>query len=301
MKNETSAQSTGIIFAVIGVILFSVKAILVKLAYQYPVSSEHLLLFRMLFALPFYLAIALWNKPDSTKKITRADYIWVIVFGFTGYYLASYFDFLGLQYIKAGLERIILFIYPTLVLILSALFLKKRITQQQMLAIVITYIGVCITFWADLEIKNNDNQILGAGLIFLAAFTYAVYITGSGWLIPKLGVIQFTSYAMIVAALTIISQYLLLDRGDIFSYPLPVYLYGFAMAIFATILPSYLVSAAIARIGASNFSIIGSLGPISTIILAYFFLNEKFTSLQMVGSLIVILGIYIVTHKKNKS
>ena len=298
MQNQ-KFLSSGLLFAIAGVTLFSVKAILVKLAYRYSVSSEHLLLFRMLFALPFYLLIAWLKPPVNAKEIRKIDYLWVMLFGFMGYYLASYFDFLGLVHIKAGLERIILFIYPTLVLILSAIFLRKTITQRQIIAILITYLGVIITFWADLEVGSGENQILGGSLILLAALTYAIYITGSGWLIPKLGVITFTSYAMIVAAACIILQYLVFDRGDIFHYQTPVYLYGMAMAVFATIIPSYLVSAAIDRMGASNFSIVASLGPISTIVLAFFFLGESFSSLQILGSIIVISGIYVVTKKKD--
>ncbi|WP_109437609.1 DMT family transporter [Aquimarina sp. AU119] len=298
MQN-TKLSSYGIVLAVVGIVLFSAKAVLVKLAYKYEISSEHLLLFRMVFSLPVYLVITFFNKPVQKEKIKIKDYSWIVFFGFVGYYLASYFDFLGLQFIKAGLERIILFLYPTLVIIISRVFLKNIITRQQLAAILITYIGVIITFWGELQMETETNNItLGAMLIFLSALTYATYLVGSGWLIPKFGVITFTSYAMIISSLCIIIQYLVFDRGDIMNYPLELYLICIAMAIFSTIIPSYLVSAAIAKLGASNFSIIASLGPVSTIVLAYFFLGENLSLIQIVGALIVIFGVYVISKQK---
>ncbi|WP_299252153.1 DMT family transporter [uncultured Aquimarina sp.] len=292
--------SLGIILAVIGVVLFSAKAVMVKMAYKYHISSEHLLLFRMAFSLPFYFVIATLNKPSNPEKIRKVDYLWIIFFGFVGYYLASYFDFLGLQYIKAGLERIILFVYPTLVIVISRIFLKNKITKQQLVAIIITYIGVVITFWQELQL-DTSNLISGVSLIFLSALTYATYLVGSGWLIPKFGAIAFTSYAMIVSSLCIIFQYVVFDRGNLLSYSSEVYVLGILMAFFSTIIPSYLISYAIAKLGASNVAIIGSLGPISTIILAFFFLGESLSLIQIIGAGIVILGIYSITKKSKKT
>ncbi|MBW1297208.1 DMT family transporter [Aquimarina litoralis] len=292
--------SIGVVLAIVGVILFSAKAVMVKMAYKYHISSEHLLLFRMSFSVPVYFAIAMLTKPANPEAIKKSDYLWILFFGFVGYYLASYFDFLGLQYIKAGLERIILFVYPTLVLIISRIFLKKRITKKQLIAICITYVGVVITFWQELQL-DTPNLISGVSLIFLSALTYAIYLVGSGWLIPKFGVVVFTSYAMIVSSLCIIIQYILLDRGDLTNYAPEVYVLGILMAFFATIVPSYLISSAIARLGASNVAIIGSLGPVSTILLAFFILDENLSTLQIIGAGIVIFGIYITTKKSKKS
>ncbi|WP_062058555.1 DMT family transporter [Aquimarina longa] len=296
---KTKLSSYGIILAITGIVLFSAKAVLVKLAYRFDISSEHLLLFRMLFSLPVYSVLAVLNKPLNKEKIKKNDYLWIFFFGFIGYYLASYFDFLGLQYIKAGLERIILFIYPTLVIIISKLFLKKVITNQQLVAILITYVGVVVTFWGEFQVETS-NIALGVFLIFLSALTYAIYLVGSGWLLPKFGVVAFTSYAMIVSSGCIIIQYLIFDRQDIMGYPLELYLICIVMSIFSTIIPSYLVSAAISKLGASDFSIIASLGPVSTIILAYFFLGENLSLTQGVGAIIVIFGVYIVSKKKKK-
>jgi drug/metabolite transporter (DMT)-like permease len=292
--------TSGVFIAIVGIVLFSAKAIMVKLAYKYDVTSLHLLLFRMLFSLPIYIAFAFYYSPQHPKDIKQKDYLWIVFFGFIGYYLASYFDFTGLKYIKAGLERIILFVYPTLVLLISRVFLKKRITQQQVIAILITYFGVLIAFWGELQFQS-DHIVLGGFLIFLSALTYASYLVGSGWLIPKFGVVVFTSYAMIVSSVCVVVHYLMTDRCDVLNYPKEVYVLGVLMAVFSTIIPSFLVSLAIKKLGANNFSIIGSVGPISTISLAYLFLDERLSILQFIGAAIVILGIGYISLNKQKN
>jgi drug/metabolite transporter (DMT)-like permease len=291
--------TSGVFIAIVGIVLFSTKAIMVKMAYVYDVSSIHLLLFRMLFSLPFYIGITIYFKPEHPEKIVKDDYLWIIFFGFIGYYLASYFDFIGLQYIKAGLERIILFIYPTLVILIGRVFLKEKITSRQIIAILITYFGVVISFWGEIQIEN-DALVLGGFFIFLSALTYASYIVGSGWLIPKFGVIVFTAYAMIISSLCVFFHYLIVDRGELLHYQKEVYLLGLLMAIISTIIPSFLVSLAIKKLGASNFSIIGSIGPISTIILAYILHNERLSILQIIGAIVVIIGIRVVSKSKSK-
>lgn len=273
---------------------------MVKLAYTYHIDHLTLLLFRMVFAFPFYVVIALYTKTKDPKQIEVKDYLWLFLFGFLGYYLASLFDFMGLQYLKAGLERIILFIYPTLVVLLSWLFFKKKLTRNQFLAILITYVGVLITFWDEIGV-SGDTVYWGGFLIFLSALTYAAYLVGSGWLIPKFGVLRFTSYAMIISTLCIVIHYAAVSDFDLFNYPKEVYYLGLVMAVFSTVLPSFLVSEAIHRLGASTFSIFGSLGPISTIILAFFFLDERITYLQIFGMLIVITGVTLVSRKRSTS
>lgn len=280
--------------------MFSSKAVMVKMAYQYNVSSIHLLLFRMLFSLPFYIIILLLdNRKREVKVILKnKDYLWLFFFGFIGYYLASYFDFLGLQYIEASLERIILFVYPTLVLLINRLFFKEKVTKHQVWAILLTYIGVVLAFGSGSQVFDY-TLLLGGVLVFLSALTYASYLVGSGWLIPRFGVKTFTSYAMIVSTICVVIHYLLVDRTSIFIYPKEVYYLGFLMAIIATLIPSFLVSYAIQKIGASNFSILGSIGPFSTIVLAIIFLNESMSFWQFIGAIIVVVGVRMVV-KKNK-
>lgn len=299
MLKNASSTSIGILFAILGIVLFSAKAVLVKLAYQYHVDYLTLLLFRMTFSVPFYIAIAFWKKPKARSNLRVADWAWLFFFGCIGYYLASLFDFMGLQYLKAGLERIILFIYPTIVVLLSWIFFKTKLTRNQLIAIIVTYIGVIVAFWQEIGLKG-DSVILGGLFIFLSAVTYASYLVGSGWLIPKFGMIQFTSYAMIVSTIVVCIHFSFQGNYDVFHYPKEVYFLGLAMAIFSTLIPSFLVSAAIERLGASTFSIFGSLGPISTILLAFVFLDERITILQIVGMFIVIIGVTFISLKKNR-
>jgi drug/metabolite transporter (DMT)-like permease len=238
-------NSISIILAVFGVVLFSAKAVIVKLAYEYDdIDAISLLLLRMTFALPFYLIIALIKKPSHLDSIDKKDYLWLVLFGILGYYLASYFDFLGLEFIKASLERIILFIYPTLVLIISRLFHKKEITRNQIAAILISYLGIIITFWHEISMTGG-NAVLGGVLIFFSALTYASYLVGSGWLIPKFGATTFTSYAMIISCIAVFVHYSLIEHVDILSFSNEVYGLSLAMALLSTVIPSYLVSAAI--------------------------------------------------------
>ncbi|TYA71535.1 DMT family transporter [Seonamhaeicola marinus] len=301
MQKSTKKFVYGVLLGVLGIVLFSSKAVMVKLAYNYQVDTISILLLRMVFSFPFYVVIALlYRNKGSIASISRKDYYWVVIFGIVGYYLASYFDFEGLNYLKASLERIILFIYPTVVLLLNKIFLKKPISKIQAGAIILTYLGIVIAFGTEVSISGSDTY-LGGFFIVLSAITYASYLVGSGWLIPKFGVVKFTSYAMLVSCLAVFVHYGLTYSGDIFSLPWQVYALGFLIAIFATVIPSYLVSASIKMINSSNFAVLAGLGPISTIILAAIFLNEKLTYLQLLGALVVIIGILIVSIKSNKS
>ena len=291
----------GVLIGLLGIVLFSSKAVMVKLAYQYQVDAISILFLRMLFSFPFYLIIAFWNRNKTAETALEIkDYYWLVFFGVVGYYLSSYFDFVGLQYIKASLERIILFLYPTIIIIFNRLFLKKAITSKQLLAIGITYIGVVITFWGEVVVSGS-HVYLGGFLILLCAITYAAYLVGSGWLIPKFGVIKFTSYAMIISCICVFIHYLIMNDTNIFNFTWEVYLLGFLIAIFATVIPSFLVSISIKMIDSSNFAIVAGAGPISTIILAGIFLGEQLTWVQLFGALVVIFGILLVSLKKVKN
>lgn len=291
---------SGVLLGILGIVLFSSKAVMVKLAYQYQVDALSILLLRMLFACPFYVVIAiLYRKKDTNLELVKKDYAWVFFFGFIGYYLASYFDFVGLTYIKASLERIILFLYPTIVVLLNRVVFKKVITLVQASAILLTYLGIIIAFWDEVVISGS-NTYLGGFFIVLSAITYASYLVGSGWLIPKFGVIKFTAYAMIVSCFCVFVHYSIVSDANIFGHPWQVYVFGFLIAVFATVIPSFLVSESIKRIHSSNFAIIAGVGPISTIILAAIFLDEMLTLLQLFGAFVVIIGILIVSLKKSK-
>ncbi|WP_179006866.1 DMT family transporter [Winogradskyella forsetii] len=288
----------GILIGILGIVLFSSKAVMVKLAYRYNIDALSILLLRMLFAFPFYMAIAYFYRNEKKDTTNRKDYLWLVFFGFVGYYLASYFDFVGLTYIKASLERIILFIYPTIVLVFNKWFLKKAITKVQKLAILITYIGIVMTFGSEVSITGND-AFLGGFFVLLSAITYASYLVGSGWLIPKFGVMRFTAYAMLVSCVCVFVHFGMVSKTDIFNFPWQVYMLGLAIAIFATVIPSFLVSISIKLINSSNFAVVAGIGPISTIVLAVIFLNESLTMLQIIGTLIVISGILLVSKSRN--
>ncbi len=295
-----SRKNLGILYGLLGVVLFSSKAVLVKLAYAHGADTLDLLLLRMLFSFPFYVAILIVvTKKNPGNKPSKKDFAWLVVFGFLGYYLASYFDLLGLNHIKAGLERIVLFVYPTFVVLLNWMFFKQRIDRVLVLAIAITYLGVLVTFWDALD-TSGERVTLGVVLVLLSALTYASYIVGSGWLIPKFGVLKFTCCAMIVSTVCVVAHYLVRGNWQGFDYPLAVYLYGLAMALLATLLPSFLVSASIERLGASNFSILGSLGPVSTIGLAFVFLGENLSFWQLFGMLMVVFGVSYLSVKLKK-
>ncbi|MEO0571118.1 MAG: DMT family transporter [Bacteroidota bacterium] len=296
MSVKNQYRSLGILLGILGVVLFSTKAVLVKLAYRYDIDTLELLLFRMLFSVPFYLIILLFIQGKKKQVPTRKDLLWIILFGFLGYYMASYFDFLGLNYIKAGLERIILFVYPTIVVILGYIFFRDRISKTQAVAIGITYVGVLITFWSEVDFSGTKT-LWGGFLVLLSAITYASYLVGSGWLIPKYGVLRFTCYAMLVSTVCVIIHYSVKGDWKLGDFLPQVYMYSVLMAIISTLIPSFLVSESIKRLGASNFSILGSLGPVSTIILAYIFLGEQLTYTQLLGMFVVIGGVTYLSLK----
>lgn len=297
---STKSFVLGVILGLIGILLFSSKAVMVKLAYQYHVDAVSILMFRMLFSFPFYLVIAiLYRNKNNAVELVRKDYIWLVFFGIVGYYLSSYFDFVGLIYIKASLERIILFIYPTIVILFNKLFLKQSVSKDQIFAIILTYVGIIIAFGHEVTISGHDAY-LGGFFILLCAITYAAYLSGSGWLIPKFGVIKFTAYVMVVSCLCVFLHYAIINKIDLLHYPREVYMLGFLIAIFATVIPSFLVSWSIKLISSSNFAVIAAVGPISTIILAAIFLNEQLTLIQLLGAFAVIIGISLVSLKKIK-
>ncbi|MGV3503048.1 MAG: DMT family transporter [Adhaeribacter sp.] len=295
-------QVMGALLIFLSAVCFSSKAVIVKLAYHYPVDAVSLLTLRMFFSVPVFVLTGYFSrrKNPAPAVLTRRDYCWLVIMGLVGYYLSSLFDFLGLQYITAGLERLILFIYPTLVVLLSALFLGKPITRSQVLALVLTYAGVLLVLLGDVHVESRANMLKGGLLVFISAFTYATYLMGSGQLIPRFGTVRFTSYAMTLAALGVFGHYLAAGEQSLLQLPLPVYGYAFLMAMVATVAPAYLLSAGIERVGAGNASIIASIGPISTIFLAYIFLGERVSLVQLLGTGIVLAGILLITLRKQQ-
>jgi drug/metabolite transporter (DMT)-like permease len=294
---------SGIIICLLGAICFSSKAIFVKAAYRdTPVDAVTLLALRMLFSLPFFILSAyISSSKTSNVKFTPKQWLGVAVVGCLGYYVSSLLDFLGLQYISAGIERLVLFIYPTLVLLMSAFWFKVKIKPQQLLALIITYAGLCIAFWGEINTTVNASDFYkGSILIFICAITYAMYIVGSGRLIPSLGAAKFNSYAMSFAGIAVLIHFSISNSNSLLHLPTTVYVYSFLMAVLATVIPSYLVAEGIKRIGSDNAAIVGSIGPVSTILQAYFILDEPIRALQVAGTVFILIGILMITRKSKK-
>lgn len=286
-----------------GALCFSAKAVFVKLAYQFGVDSISLLALRMVFSLPLFLILAWWSlrkKQSAYTAPTRREWIYIALLGVMGYYLASMLDFLGLQYIGASLERLILFVYPTMVLLISAVLFKQAIHQDQYIALVLTYVGVALAFIGGIKFNDRQDLFLGSGLIFLSAFVYACYLIGSGRLLPKVGTLRFTSYAMISASVGVLIHHGLLYQWRLFHFAPEVYQLSIVMAVLSTVLPAFMISEGIRLIGAGNAAIIGSVGPISTIVLAYIFLGERLGLWQWVGAALVITGVLWISLRKLK-
>jgi drug/metabolite transporter (DMT)-like permease len=297
----------GVIFALLASIGFSAKSIFIKLAYIDQVDAITLLALRMAFAVPFFVAVAIWLQWRSALPLNRQDWIAVLVLGLLGYYLSSYLDFLGLLYITAGLERLILFIYPTLTVILSALIYKRAIGRKVILAMVLSYAGIVLVFLHDVNAGQSTTGIsqaevlLGAGLVFASALTYASYLVGAGHAITRMGATRFTAYASIVASVASLLQFAVTRPFSALDLPVRVYGLSIAMAIFSTVLPLFLLSYAIRRIGSSSTSLIGSAGPIVTIALAFVFLGEAISSLQVAGTVLVLAGVITISLNTTKA
>ncbi len=291
---QASRFTSGLLLAAAGAIAFSGKAIIVKLAYQYGVDSITLLMFRMLFAMPFFLLLAWWAGRGQAP-LTRRDVWGVLGLGFSGYYLSSYLDFLGLQYISASFERLILYLNPTLVLILGWVLYKREITYRQGVAMAVSYSGVLLVFGHEISLVG-DNVFLGATLVFLSAVTYAIYLSYSGQLVQRLGSLRLAGLATTVACFFCILQFVLLKPISALYVPSEVIGLSILNATACTVLPVLMIMMAIERIGAGLTSQVGMIGPMSTLTMGVFFLNEPFTIWILAGTALVLGGVFWVTQ-----
>jgi drug/metabolite transporter (DMT)-like permease len=299
--NQMSSRTRfllGVFILIIANVGFSSKAVIIKLMYIYHVDTISVIALRMLFSLPFYLIIAIFlTKRELNVRLTQREWLMISGLGILSYYISSMLDFLGLQYITAGVERLILFTYPTMVLVLSAFFFKRKITPPQYIALVLTYIGVIVVFVAEKGIGDQKDLIKGGLLVFACAFTYSLYVIGTGELVQRIGSAKFTCYAMIAATVPVLIQSLVYNNMAIFNYPTEVYWLTGWLVIIATVIPTFLIVEGIRIVGAGNSSIIGFTGPVATIFLANFYLAEKITFLQLLGTSIVLSGVFLITWK----
>jgi drug/metabolite transporter (DMT)-like permease len=311
-KSEAATKQklllSGFLISFAGAILFSTKAIIVKKAFQVTSADAlTLLTLRMLFSLPFYLLAAYWGgRKEGNVRMSRREWLYVIVLGLLGYYFSSYFDFVGLQYVSAGLERLILFLYPSFAVLINSIAFRQEIGKAQRWALLLIYTGIGIAYFGELKVDSgNPHFILGSLLIFLCAITYAFYLAGSGRMIPLLGAAKFTTYSMLVATAAILLHFVV---GNLLcgNYRLIIagnnglWGYGILLALVATVIPSFMLSAGMKRIGANNAAIVTSIGPVSTILQAHFILGDKIVAGQVLGTALVIIGVLLIGWKSRK-
>jgi drug/metabolite transporter (DMT)-like permease len=290
---ERSTRLSGALLVATGAIAFSGKAVIIKLAYRYGVDALTLLALRMLLSAPFFALLGWWAARGAAPVAPR-DRLTLALMGFVGYYLASYFDFLGLQYVTAALERLLLFMHPTFVVLISAAFFGRRITGRDLVAIGTCYAGIFLVFFNDLHTQPG-NVLLGSAWVLLSALLYATYLVGSGRLVGRVGSMRFASYAGLVSSGAVVAHFIVMrDVTVILHQAAPVYWLSLLMALASTVLPIVLTSEGIRRMGASHASIIGSVGPISTIALGAIFLGEPVTAVQISGALLVLAGVLVL-------
>jgi drug/metabolite transporter (DMT)-like permease len=289
---STATRRRGLLLASLGAIAFSGKAIIVKLAYRYGVDAVTLIMYRMLFALPMFLILTWWagqGKPPLTWRDARA----VLGLGFCGYYLASFLDFAGLRYISASLERLILYLNPTLVLGLGVFLFQRRVTRRQILALAVSYVGVLCVFGKEVTLQGA-NVPLGATLVFGSAVSYAVYLAYSGEEVKRLGALRLTGWASTVACIICIAQFFVLRPWSAMAVAPQVLWLSALNATVCTFAPVLMVMMAIERIGASLTAQTGTIGPLSTILLAVVLLGEPFTPWVAAGTVLVLAGIWLL-------
>jgi drug/metabolite transporter (DMT)-like permease len=301
-----SHRAWGLVFALGGVVGFSFRPVLVKLCYAaYPASPVTLLFLRMTLALPVFILVAwLLSRQESSKSAPLAPRDWAQVagLGFVGYYMASFLDFLGLQYVGAGIGRLISFLYPTMVVLLSLLFLKKQPTPREIAALVISYVGIALVVSGQVTGTPGDRLFVFGVLLCLAnALSYAVYLVAGSQLTRRIGSMRFTAYTMIAATVPAIVQFIVIEPFEALQLPGQVWGYVLVMVVFATIVPVFLAAEALKRIGANQFALLGGVSPVVTVFAAAVGLEEPVTLLQVAGSILVISGVILVTLKPKNS
>ncbi|MGL4768367.1 MAG: DMT family transporter [Formosimonas sp.] len=287
-------RRTALTWAIVGAICFSGKAILAKFMYRDGAQALDVLALRMLLSWPFFIGLGWWAWRTQPYRMTRRDYGMVFVVGSAGYYLASLFDFMGVAYISVGLERLILFLTPSIVLIMSRFVLKKPIDGKQWLAMGVAYAGIALVFWHEVGF-GGSNVPLGSFLVFASAVSYASYLLMTGELVKRLGTLRLLAYAMAVSTFLSVAHYALArDFNELWAQQPSVYGYSVINALVCTVAPVLLTMLAVARLGSSIVSQVSMVGPIATVGMGAVFLNEPITLVQIAGTALVMLGIFLV-------
>ncbi len=293
----SSPAWSGIALALFGAIAFSGKAIIVKLGFRHGADAITLLALRMLVALPFFMLMAWWARRDTQRFRLRGGDRWKVVgLGFSGYYLASFLDFAGLEYITATLERLILYLTPTLVLLIGMLLFRRKPSRRQLLALAISYFGVALAFAHDLDV-GGDAIALGGVLVFLSALSYASYLVGSGEVVARIGAVRLTAYASAVAAgFCLLHFFIVRPAHSLFELPAEIYWLSLLNGTACTVLPVLATMMAVQRLGSAMASQIGMVGPVSTIVMSLLILGEPMGPWQVAGTVLVMLGVFVVTR-----
>ena len=286
----------GLAIAIAGAVLFSTKAVVAKLLYRYHIDAVTLIAFRMLFSLPVFAGVALW-KMRTEAPLAPRDRWRLGGLGLLGYYLSSYLDFLGLQFISVGLERLILFLTPTFVLLITAVVFKRRIGAAQWMALGLSYCGILLVFVHDLG-GRSGGIVTGSLFVLGSALSYAVYLLGTGEMVRRIGSLRLVAYAMCVSSAACIGQFFVLRPASLLVQPWPVYGLSLVNGIFCTIFPVFMTMAAVQRIGAATASQAGMVGPVSTLFLGWALLGEPITAIQLAGTGLVVAGIYLLSLKR---
>jgi drug/metabolite transporter (DMT)-like permease len=295
-RADARAATAGALMVMLSAVCFSAKAIFAKLAYRHGADASTVLALRMLFALPFFALFAVrGGRETNALRFTGRERGTLFLVGSAGYYLASALDFKGLTLISAGLERLILFLYPTVVVLLNALLRGERITARTLRALLVSYGGVLLVVWND-RMNSGANVALGSLLVFASGIAYAGYLIYSQPLILRHGSMRITSCALVVTAICALAQFFATnDPRRLFAQPWQVIALCAATGLVATVVPAFLLAAGMKRLGTSRASLIATVGPVSTLLLAYLFLDEPITSIQLAGSSLVLFGVWLVS------
>ncbi|MBK9133418.1 MAG: DMT family transporter [Betaproteobacteria bacterium] len=289
----------GLALATFGAIAFSGKAIIVKLAYRHGVDAVTVLMYRMLFALPLFALLAWWGG-RGRSALKRSDWLAVLGLGFCGYYLASYLDFVGLQYVSASLERLVLYLNPTLVLLLGWALFGRTVRPRQLLAMAVSYAGIALAFGHELRFDGADvgASLKGAALVFASALSYAVYLVASGQVVSRIGSLRLTGLATSVACVLCIGQFALLKPLEAAVVPEPVIWLSVLNAVACTFVPVLAVMLALERVGAAVAAQAGMVGPLATVALGVTLLGEPLNGWIIAGTAVVLAGVWLLARSR---
>ena len=253
----------------------------------------------MAFAAPFFSGVAFWSRRSGAENpLARRDVVLVVLLGLLSYYAASFLDFLALQYIGAGLGRLVLFLYPTIVVVLSALFLSRPMTPRELVALVLTYAGLALVLLQTIE--GSRDVWFGVALAMASSVCYAVYLVAGAQVIARVGSLRFSAYAMVAATFACLLQFVVMRPFEALAVPAPVYGYAAVMAVVSTVVPVFLTAEALRRVGANTVAIVGALGPVSTIFLGWLGLEEVMTPVQLIGVGLVLTGVLAVSLRPGR-